>query len=64
VIVGWSSILLPNHTVYIKVLNKEVLQHIEVPMTYNGNLSRKEWSINLCFLLTEWKILAIKLYCF
>jgi hypothetical protein len=30
VVVGRGSILLPNHTVYIQLWNKKVLQHIEV----------------------------------
>jgi hypothetical protein len=47
VIVGWGPILLPNHIVYIQLWNKEVLQHIEVHVTCNGNLGEKEWSINL-----------------
>jgi hypothetical protein len=46
-IVGRGPISLPNHTVYIQLWNKEVLQHIEIHMIHNDSLGEKQWSVNL-----------------
>jgi hypothetical protein len=40
---GEGPHLLPNHTVYIQLWNKEVLQHV----TSNGSVNKKEWFVNL-----------------
>jgi hypothetical protein len=42
-----GAILLPNHTVYIQLWNKELLQHIEVHVTCNDSLDGRECSANL-----------------
>jgi len=53
VIVGRGPGLLPHHTVYILLWNKEVLQHIEVDVTRNGCLGRKNGPETCCAYGTE-----------
>jgi hypothetical protein len=48
VIVERVLVLFPNHTVYIQLWNKDVLQDIEVHVTRNGSLGEEQWAVNLC----------------